>query len=124
VGINLQRVITTRPFDDVAWRKIIAHEIHVRIGNAAPVIGKPAALAELRRFFSRVESVGGGFWELCKRRETIFAEVEVRFIDMAGSDQCIPCVIVARMAGRVLIDLRLGLDPSPIPLRATPKLAT
>jgi hypothetical protein len=112
---RLHRLLTTCPFDDAAWVDAMSKDIHVRIGNAAPAIGRDAAITALSRFFGRVESVATDFWEACRRRETIFAEVDIRFVDEEGADHRIPCVVVARMAGSSLLDLRLGLDPSSIP---------
>jgi hypothetical protein len=112
--MKLQHLIT-RPFDAVTWGDIVAQDIHVRIGNAPPIIGKADALAELERFFARVASMGAGYWESCTRRESIFAEVEVDFINDDGCECRIPCMIMARMEDGRLLDLRFGLDPSPIP---------
>ena len=77
------------------------------------MVGRSAAVAELGIFYSRIESVGTSYWEQCRRDQTVFAEVEVRFIDAAGADRHIPCVIVARWGMGQLVDLRFDLDPSP-----------
>jgi hypothetical protein len=113
--IKLQQLLTAGCFDDAGWKEMIAPDVHLRIGNNAPAIGKDASLAALSVFFGRIDSVGNGYWELCRRRETIFAEVEIRFLDTGGADRRIPCVIVARLASGSLLDLRLAFDPSPIP---------
>jgi hypothetical protein len=123
LATKLQELVTAHPFDHVAWDKIAAPEIHLRIGNAAPIVGKSAALAELALFFARIESLGEGFWELCRRRETIFAEVDIGFVDSGGTYRRIPCVIVARMTDNSLLDLRFDLDPSPIPLQSPTKMS-
>jgi hypothetical protein len=43
--------------------------------------------------------------------------MDVEFQDEAGEVHRIPCVIVVRMANAALLDLRIHLDPSPIPER-------
>jgi hypothetical protein len=111
----LEQLFRAERFDRKAWEMVVAEDIHMRIGNAVPVIGKVAVMAELETFFDRVQSVGDSFWEVCRRRDTIFVEVEIHFIDVVGADRLIPCVIVARLAGGNLLDLRFDLDPSPIP---------
>ena len=113
---GVRHVLFTHPFERAAWETIAAHDLHVRIGNAAPVIGKNAALAELDRFFARISSIGESFCETCRSRETFFAEVEVGFRDCAGLARGIPCVVVARLTGGALLDVRFNLDPTPIPV--------
>ena len=52
---------------------------------------------------------------MCRSRETLFAETEVEFYDLAGTHQRIPCVIVVRIADGALLDVRMHLDGSSIP---------
>ena len=114
-GASVRHLLVTHPFNREAWESATAHDLHVRIGNAAPVIGRSAALAELNRFFARVSSIGAGFCETCKSRESLFAELEIEFQDGAGLRQWIPCVVVLRLTGTALLDVRFHLDPTPIP---------
>jgi hypothetical protein len=112
---QLRQLLQADVCDRGAWEKIVAIDLHVRIGNAPTVIGKDVALRELRQFLTRVESIGAGFCAVWQRQETVFAETEVQFIDAAQRSQSIPCTIVARVAHGNLCDLRIHLDPSPIP---------
>ncbi len=112
---KLRQLLSTHPFDQSAWDAAVAPDVHVQNGNAAPAIGKSAALAELSLFVARIQSVGANFCETCKQKETIFAEVEIAFADGTRCEQRIPCVIVARTISGCLVDLRIHLDPSPIP---------
>jgi hypothetical protein len=112
---TIRHLLLTQPFARDAWESAAAHDLHVRIGNAAPVIGKSAALAELDRFFARITAIGAGFCETCRSKETLFAEVEVEFRDGAGLPRGIPCVVVVRLTGGALLDVRFHLDPTPIP---------
>jgi hypothetical protein len=111
----ISRLLAARPFDRAGWEAAAAQDLHVRIGNAATVIGKKDGLAELGRFFSRITSLGTGFCETCRSRETLFAELDVEFQDTEGKARRIPCVLVVRVADAALLDVRLHLDPSPIP---------
>ena len=115
IARQLRQLFRADVFDKEAWDKIVATDLHVRIGNSPTTIGKDAALGRLGQFLSRVESVGAGFCAVWQRQETLFAEMEVRFTDAAQRPQCIPCTIVARVAHGNLCDLRIHLDPSPIP---------
>jgi hypothetical protein len=117
---RLRRLLQSHPFDRRAWNPVVTDDLHVRIGNAAPVIGRDAALAELGAFVSRTESIGAGFFETCRRAQTVFAEVEVDFKDAAGGVRGIPCVMVMRWVGESLIDLRIHLDTSTIPMDRKP----
>lgn len=111
----LRQLLQADVFDRGAWEKIVATDLHIRIGNAPTVIGKDVALRELGQFLMRLESIGGSFCAVWQRRETVFAETEVQFTDAARRPQSIPCTIVARAAHGNLCDLRIHLDPSPIP---------
>jgi hypothetical protein len=115
IADQLRQLLRADVFDKEAWEKIVATDLHVRIGNTPTTIGKDAALGDLGQFLSRVESIGGGFCAVWQRQETVFAETEVRFADAARRPQCIPCTIVARVTHGNLCDLRIHLDPSPIP---------
>ena len=112
---QLWQLLRADEFDKRAWEKIAATDLHVRIGNISTTIGKEAALGHLGQFLSRVDSIGGGFAAVWQRQETVFAETEVQFMDEAHRPQTIPCTIVARVAHGNLCDLRIHLDPSPIP---------
>jgi hypothetical protein len=112
---QLRQLLRADVFDRAAWEKIVATDLHVRIGNTPTTIGKDLALGHLGQFLSRVESIGGGFCAVWQREETVFAETEVRFTDAARRLQSIPCTIVARVTHGNLCDLRIHLDPSPIP---------
>ncbi|HEV7800969.1 MAG TPA: nuclear transport factor 2 family protein [Burkholderiales bacterium] len=112
---KLKHLIAGPRFDPVAWGEIIADDMHLRIGNAAPVIGRDSALAELGRFFARIDSLAAGFYDMWRRRETVYVELEVEFTDATGRKRRIPCAIVARAADGILLDLRFHLDPSLIP---------
>jgi hypothetical protein len=114
-AVKLEQLLARRQFDPSAWAEIVADDVHVRIGNAAPVIGRDPALAELGLFFARIDSIGAGFREMWKRRETVYAELEVEFTDATGRERRIPCAIVARATGGSLRDIRFHLDPSLIP---------
>jgi hypothetical protein len=111
---RLKRLLTSQPLDANAWSDIASDDLHVRIGNASPAIGKDAALAELELFFARINSMGTGFLEIWRRQETVYAELEVQFTEPMGCERRIPCAIVARITHGSLRDLRFHLDPSPI----------
>ena len=112
---QLRQLLRADVFDRGAWEKVVAPDVHVRIGNAPTVIGKDVALRELGEFLTRVESIGGSFCAVWQRQETVFAETEVQFTDAAQRARSIPCTIVARVTHGNLCDLRIHLDPSPIP---------
>jgi hypothetical protein len=113
-GARLKALLTS-PFDAAVWHEAMGEDCHLRIGNAPTRLGRDAALPELAAFCRRVEGFGCGFCQVWKRRETIFAETEVQFRDRQGRPARIPCVIVARATEGRLRDLRLHLDPAPIP---------
>jgi hypothetical protein len=121
VAGQLQHLLRADVFDKSAWEKIVATDLHVRIGNAPTVIGKEVALRELGQFLTRLESIGGSFCAVWQRQETVFAETEVQFTDAARRQQCIPCTIVARVTHGNVCDLRIHLDPSQIPPAPRPR---
>jgi hypothetical protein len=115
VALQLERLLHARTFDSAAWDTLVATDLHVRIGNAQPMIGKDAALGELERFLNRVDSIGSGFCAMWRHREAIFAETEIAFTDACGVPRHIPCTFVARVTRDLVCDLRIHLDPSAIP---------
>ena len=114
VGL-LRQLLRANVFDKGAWEKIVAADLHVRIGNAPTVIGKEMAIGELGQFLTRLESIGESFCEVWQKGETVIAETEVQFTDASRRTQSTPCTIVARITAGRLCDLRIHLDPSQIP---------
>lgn len=109
------KALLDRPFVREEWEMIAGDHLHLRIGNDPAVLGRDAALDALLRFRGRVTGFGCHYCDLWQRREAIYAETDVRFIGRDARAAEIPCAIVARVKGGRLQDLRLHLDPSPIP---------
>src|SRR5690349_19348175 len=93
VAQRLKKVLFAPTFDSAAWDNLVTADLHVRIGNAQPMIGKDAGLREVGRFLNRIDGIGGGFCAMWQRKEAIFAETEVAFTDAGGAPQQIPCTI-------------------------------
>jgi hypothetical protein len=103
------------PFDRALWEAVASPNLHLRIANAPPATGRTAALDALQAFLARIEGFGCHYCDLWRRREAIYAETDVRFTNREGRLCTIPCALVARVTRGQLQDLRLHLDPSPIP---------
>jgi hypothetical protein len=103
------------PFDRAAWEAVSGPHLHLRIGNAAPAMGRDVALRAYGGFRGRLTAIGCRYCDYWERREAIFAETDVCFVGHDGSPREIPCTIIARVTGGLLQDLRLHLDPTPIP---------
>ncbi len=109
------KALLEHAFDQLAWEAIASEHLHLRIGNALPATGRAAAIEQLAAFLARIDGFGCRSCDLWQRRDAIYAETDVCYRDRAGSPREIPCAIVARVKQGRLLDLRLHLDPSPIP---------
>lgn len=109
------KMLLDLPFDRAVWEAVCGPHLHLRIGNGPPATGRAAALDALEAFRARIEGFGRQYCELWQRREAIYAESDVLFTDVKGEMYVIPCALIARVGSGVLQDLRLHLDPSPIP---------
>lgn len=109
------KALLVRDVDRAAWIATMGEDCHLRIGNEPPFVGRAVALPALAAFRARIDGFGCGFCEVWTRRETIFAEAEVQFRDAQGRPASIPRAIVARVTEGRLRDLRVHLDPTPIP---------
>jgi len=115
LGASDLKALLELPFDRGAWEAIASEHLHLRIGNDPPSTERGEALDRLQTFLSRLAAFGCRYRDLWQRREAIYAETDVRFRDAEGRLREIPCALVARVVGGRLLDLRLHLDPSPIP---------
>jgi len=113
----LKRLIETQPFDQAAWTQVCSPDLHLRIANGPVHTRREQGLVDLRDFLSRVSRLGCDFCEMWQRRETIFAETELEFIDAGGRPSKIPCVLVARTTHGLVRDLRIYIDTAGLPLR-------
>jgi hypothetical protein len=113
-ALALKALLANR-FERAEWEAIAGEQLHVRIGNAEPEIGRTRALDALAAFRARVLGFGCRYCDLWQRREAIYAETDVRYLDAGGMPRQIPCAIVARVSRGRLLDIRFHLDPSPIP---------
>lgn len=102
------------PFVRAEWEAIASESLHLRIGNRASAIGRTAALNEFAAFRARILGFGCRYCDLWQRREAIYAETDIRFVDSEAGLRDIPCAVVARVSRGLLLDLRLYLDPSPV----------
>lgn len=102
------------PFDEVGWLLATSSQLHLRIGNDPPVLGREAGLLAMKYLADRVIDSGVRFCACWKRREAIFAETEVLFKDARHASRMIPCAMIARTDGTAVLDLRLYLDLSPM----------
>ena len=113
--LDTLRLLLAGPYAALAWERMAGDPLHLRIGNGRPIVHRDAALAALEKFYTRIEGIGLGFWHGIADDEALFAECDLRFRATTGLPQAIPCAVVARLTGGSLIDLRLHLDPAPIP---------
>jgi len=102
------------PFDGRHWIDVVDHHFHVRIGNAPPTLDRESSLAQIKSLLARLTRIGCDFCELWQRREAIYAETDLCYLDEHGLERSIPCVIIARVAGGRLIELRFHFDPAPL----------
>lgn len=104
-----------QPFDEAAWLAVSGSHLHVRIGNARATTDRPNSLRSIKGLMDRVDEFGGDYCDAISDTMTSYVETEIRFSDMQGRRRSIPCAMIARFAEGQLIDLRIHLDPSPIP---------
>ncbi len=109
------KAMLERPYVRAEWEAVTSERLHLRIGNDPPATGRDAALDQLGAFLARIDGFGCQYCDLWQRREAVYAETDVRFRDASGHAQVVPCALVARVKLGCLLDLRLHLDPSPIP---------
>lgn len=111
---RLKALLLARPFDAAGWMAASSPDMHVRIGAAAPCIGRAAALEALRGLLARCVTIGGEYCEVWPLRGAIHVETDLRCPDAQGRLVTLPCVIIVRSARGLLIDLRFYLDFAPL----------
>jgi hypothetical protein len=107
--------LLAQPYDHLAWSAASGSHLHVRIGNARATTDQSNSLRSIEKLMKRVEEFGADYCDVIKATATSYIETDIRFSDKHGRHQSIPCAMIARFADGQLIDLRIHLDPSPIP---------
>lgn len=104
-----QRPAPALPQSLAAWSLILAQDVHLRIGNERPVIGKRKALTALADLFEHFEELGPAFRQVVSAGETIVAETSYR---LRESRDCpnIPCAVILRSERGLISDVRYYLD--------------
>ena len=111
----LKLLLSTRPFPTSLWEATTSPSFCVRIGNGPVHSGQAASLEALHEFLRCTEAFACGFCEMWIVKEAIYVETELEFRAAPGASQRIPCSVIARTTHGLLHDLRIHLDPSPLP---------
>jgi len=109
------RLLMATPMPRPLWEAITGEDFHLRLGNAPTITRRHDALDALEGFLGRLTGVGRDYWAAWRVKEAIFVESDLAFHERAGQQRAIPCTMIARIADAELLDLRLHLDPGPIP---------
>ncbi|MBX9814854.1 MAG: hypothetical protein K2X76_09140 [Sphingomonas sp.] len=109
------RLLMATPMPRPLWEAITGDDFHLRLGNAPAITRRADALDALEAFLARLTGVGRDYWAAWRFDEAIFVESELAYRAGPRREASIPCTMVARVADAELLDLRLHLDPSPIP---------
>lgn len=107
--------LLTQPYNAARWLAASGDHFHVRIGNAPATTDRSASLRSIQTLMEQIEEFGTNYCACITTGSMIFAETDIRFTNRNGRRESIPCAIIARFVDEVLIDLRIHLDPSPIP---------
>lgn len=111
----LKVLLETKPFPEPLWQAATSAALHIRIGNAPARSGQEEGLSLLREFLHCTEAFACGFCEVWSIREAIYLETELEYAEPDGTRARIPCSVIARTTHGVVHDLRIHLDPSPLP---------
>lgn len=112
---RLRAILGGERIDAGALGRFFAEDVHLRVGSAAPAVGKRRALAELALLLDRVAAVGGVFHEVWQVDDTCFVETEITYAGPGGRTTVIPCVVIVRPHTGLVQDIRFYLDPTPLP---------
>lgn len=94
-----------------AWDRILADNVHLRVGNRPPALGKLNALHELEVMFQEVGSFGARYLEVLQVDETIVFESTLHRGLQETSIE-VPCVLIARSQDGLMSDMRFYFDRS------------
>lgn len=117
----LQALLGGRTSDLDVWAALLAPDAHLRIGNAAPAIGREEALRDLAVLLAGAEGMGHAFAHCVRVGDLVVVETDI--VCRAGGAAraaVIPCAVLARVGDGLLKDVRFYLDPSPLGSAAHP----
>lgn len=111
----LKLLLCTKPFPASLWETATSASLYVRIGNEPVLSGQTPSLDALRDFLQCTDTFACGFCEVWAFNEAIYVETELEYREPGGVLRQIPCSVIARTTHGLVHDLRIYLDPSPIP---------
>jgi hypothetical protein len=112
---RLKSLLLERPPSQAAWVAACSATIHLRIGNADAAIERSSAIRQVMVLLTSVEAFGQSYCDVWQRRDTIYVESDIVFLDRQQARRVIPCVIIGRTMAGLLVDLRFYFDPRPVP---------
>ena len=111
-GTRTNEVFTELPKSLGAWARVLADNVHLRVGNRAPALGKTNALIELATLFDESGSFGADYLDVLRVGETIVIEATLQTkLDQISHE--LPCTLIARSEHGMVSDLRVYLDRLP-----------
>ncbi|MFC7383988.1 nuclear transport factor 2 family protein [Sphaerisporangium rhizosphaerae] len=102
-------------FDPERFTQLLAEDATLVFGNAEPLAGREAILAELRAFFSTIDGLRHRIVRNWQAGADIIAETEVTYRRLDGKDVSVVAVSIWRTGDDGLIsDYRIFVDLAPV----------
>jgi ketosteroid isomerase-like protein len=93
---------------------LVTDDVRLRLGNAAPVRGKPAFVEAVDAF---VASVGGFRHEVLNvwsDGDALIAEFDVHYTRLDGGEVTVPCCNVFQLRDGLVAEYRSYIDAAPV----------
>ena len=108
------RTIARRTVDLSPWLPHLADDCCLRIGARRTVFGRLAVEADLAAFLRGVRHFGECFCEVFELPDLLLADTDLLPLEPVSA-RPLPCVITARTARGIIMDLRFHFDTSCLP---------
>jgi ketosteroid isomerase-like protein len=89
-------------------------DVHLRLGNADPVQGKPAFLQAVNAFLGSVAGFRHEVLNVWRDGDALIAEFDVHYTRLDGREVTLPCCNVFRLRDGLVAEYRSYIDATPV----------
>jgi ketosteroid isomerase-like protein len=97
-----------------ALAALMTDDVHLRLGNAEPVEGKPAFIAASEAFNASVTAVRHHVLDVWSAGDALIVQLDVHYTRLDGQELTLPCCNVFRLRDGLVSDYRVYMDINPV----------
>jgi ketosteroid isomerase-like protein len=100
--------------DVTTLASFMTDDVQLRLGNAAPIHGKPALVGAVDAFLASIGGVRHEILRVYGSGDAVIVEFDVHYTRRDGNVVTLPCCNVFRLRGGLISEYRSYVDATPV----------